>query len=78
MGNGLQRNDEDRLKPEMQPAMAKLTYRDAGLDLDLYGQSLAAMAPFLRRTHTPRVLQPPFSTSGKGKGGFFASLFSLD
>jgi phosphoribosylformylglycinamidine cyclo-ligase len=49
--------------------MAKLTYRDAGLDLELYEQSLQAMAPFLRRTHTPRVLG--------GMGGF-ASLFSLD
>ncbi len=46
-----------------------LTYRDAGLDLELYEQSLTAMVPFLRRTHTPRVLD--------GFGGF-ASLFSLD
>src|ERR671938_353968 len=45
-----------------------LTYRDAGLDLDLYEKSLASMVPFLRRTHTPRVLD--------GFGGF-ASLFSL-
>jgi len=45
------------------------TYRDAGLDLDLYEQSLAAIAPLLKRTHTPRVLD--------GFGGF-ASLFSLD
>jgi phosphoribosylformylglycinamidine cyclo-ligase len=49
--------------------MAKLSYRDAGLDLELYEQSLAAMAPLLKRTHTPRVLD--------GFGGF-ASLFSLD
>jgi phosphoribosylformylglycinamidine cyclo-ligase len=49
--------------------MAKLTYRDAGLDLDLYEQSLACMPPLLKRTHTPRVLD--------GFGGF-ASLFSLD
>ena len=49
--------------------MAKLTYRDAGLDLELYEQSLAGMVPFLKRTHTPRVLD--------GFGGF-ASLFSLD
>jgi phosphoribosylformylglycinamidine cyclo-ligase len=48
---------------------AKLTYRDAGLDLDLYEKSLASMVPFLKRTHTPRVLD--------GFGGF-ASLFSLD
>jgi phosphoribosylformylglycinamidine cyclo-ligase len=48
---------------------SNLTYRDAGLDLQLYEQSLAGMAPFLKRTHTPRVLD--------GFGGF-ASLFSLD
>jgi phosphoribosylformylglycinamidine cyclo-ligase len=47
----------------------KLTYRDAGLDLDLYEKSLAGMVPFIKRTHTPRVLD--------GFGGF-ASLFSLD
>jgi phosphoribosylformylglycinamidine cyclo-ligase len=60
-------NDEEK---------AKFTYRDAGLDLELYEQSLAGMAPFLKRTHTPRVLDSP----GKGgrKSGFFASLFSLD
>src|ERR1700722_3611529 len=49
--------------------MAKLTYRDAGLDLAVYEQTLAGMVPFLKRTHTPRVLD--------GFGGF-ASLFSLD
>src|SRR5438128_2548331 len=47
----------------------KLTYREAGLDLELYEQSLAGMMPFIKRTHTPRVLD--------GFGGF-ASLFSLD
>src|SRR2546423_15555385 len=47
----------------------KLTYRDAGLDLDLYEQSLAGMIPFIKRTHTPRVMD--------GFGGF-ASLFNLD
>lgn len=46
-----------------------LTYKDAGLDLDIYEQSLAAMPPLLKRTHGPRVLD--------GFGGF-ASLFSLD
>src|SRR6201987_2372916 len=51
------------------PSPTRLTYRDAGLDLELYEQSLAAIAPLLRRTHTPRVLD--------GFGGF-ASLFSLD
>jgi phosphoribosylformylglycinamidine cyclo-ligase len=52
-----------------EPESRKLTYRDAGLDLDLYEKSLAGMMPFLKRTHTPRVLD--------GFGGF-ASLFSLD
>src|SRR3954468_23301677 len=47
----------------------KLTYREAGVDLDVYEKSLAGMVPFLKRTHTPRVLD--------GFGGF-ASLFSLD
>src|SRR5262245_450364 len=56
-------------RPRRPTALTKLTYRDAGLDLDLYEQSLAGMMPFLRRTHTPRVLD--------GFGGF-ASLFSLD
>jgi phosphoribosylformylglycinamidine cyclo-ligase len=51
------------------PAAPPLTYRSAGLDLNVYEQTLAAMAPLLKRTHTPRVLD--------GFGGF-ASLFSLD
>ena len=49
--------------------MAKLTYRDAGVDLELYDQGLAGMVTFLKRTHTPRVLD--------GFGGF-ASLFALE
>src|SRR5246500_4243055 len=46
-----------------------LTYKASGLDLDVYERSIAGMVPFLRRTHTPRVLD--------GFGGF-AALFSLD
>src|ERR1700730_4104889 len=49
--------------------MAKLTYRDAGLDLHLYEQSLAGMVPFLKRTHTPR---------GLAGCGAFTILFRLD
>jgi phosphoribosylformylglycinamidine cyclo-ligase len=49
--------------------MTRLTYRDAGLDLEKYEESLAQIRPLVRRTHTPRVLD--------GFGGF-ASLFSLD
>ena len=47
----------------------KLTYRSAGLDLDVYEQSMSAIAPLARRTHSTRVID--------GFGGF-ASLFSLD
>lgn len=47
----------------------KLTYREAGLDLDVYEKSIDAIAPLARRTHSPRVLD--------GFGGF-ASLVSLD
>src|SRR5436853_3578683 len=50
-------------------AKKKLSYQAAGVDLELYEQSLAGMLPFIKRTHTPRVLD--------GFGGF-ASLFSLD
>src|SRR6266480_3855456 len=49
--------------------MASVSYRDAGLDLDVYERTIQGMVPLLRRTHTPRVLD--------GFGGF-ASLFSLD
>src|SRR5207245_1527170 len=61
-----------------QESKANLTYRDAGLDLEVYEQTLASIAPLLKRTHSPRVIS--VSTSGKRgkKGGFFASLFSLD
>jgi phosphoribosylformylglycinamidine cyclo-ligase len=50
-------------------AKQKLTYQAAGVDIALYEQSLAGMLPFIKRTHTPRVID--------GFGGF-ASLFSLD
>jgi phosphoribosylformylglycinamidine cyclo-ligase len=59
--------------------MGSVSYRDAGLDLEAYEQTLAALPPLLRRTHTPRVLPPSFPArrGGKGSSGF-AALFSLD
>lgn len=48
--------------------MAKLSYRDAGQNLELYNEGLDRIAPLLRSTHGPRVLD--------GFGGF-ASLFRL-
>lgn len=49
--------------------MAKITYRDAGVDLNLYQQAMARLPALMRRTHTPRVL--PLD-------GGFAGLFQLD
>lgn len=50
-------------------AMAKLTYKDAGVDLDIYEQSMARLPRLLKRTYSPRVL--PLE-------GGFAGLFQLD
>jgi phosphoribosylformylglycinamidine cyclo-ligase len=49
--------------------MAKLTYKSAGLDLDVYEQSMARLPRLAHRTFSPRVL--------KLDGGF-AGLFQLD
>ncbi len=49
--------------------MAKATYRDAGVDLDVYRQSMARLPKLLGRTFSPRVL--PLE-------GGFAGLFRLD
>src|SRR5215475_616380 len=49
--------------------MAKATYKDAGVDLEIYRQSMARLPPLLHRTFTPRVI--PLD-------GGFAGLFQLD
>jgi phosphoribosylformylglycinamidine cyclo-ligase len=49
--------------------MQKITYRDAGVDLEIYRESLARLPALLRRTHCPRVL--PWNNG-------FAGLFQLD
>lgn len=49
--------------------MSKLTYKDSGVDLDVYEQSMARLPRLLRQTHCPRVL--PLE-------GGFAGLFQLD
>jgi phosphoribosylformylglycinamidine cyclo-ligase len=50
-------------------SMAKTTYKDSGVDLAVYEQSMARLPRLLRRTHSPRVLP--------NEGGF-AGLFQLD
>ena len=49
--------------------MAKATYKDAGVDLEVYRQSMSRLPPLLHRTFTPRVM--PLD-------GGFAGLFQLD
>ena len=49
--------------------MAKATYKDAGVDLDVYRQAMARLPGLLTRTFTPRVI--PLE-------GGFAGLFQLD
>ncbi len=49
--------------------MAKATYKDSGVDLAVYEESMARLPRHLRRTHSPRVLP--------NEGGF-AGLFQLD
>ncbi|MEM6798412.1 MAG: phosphoribosylformylglycinamidine cyclo-ligase [Planctomycetota bacterium] len=49
--------------------MPKATYKDSGVDLEVYRQSMARLPSLMRRTHTPRVLP--------AEGGF-AGLFQLD
>lgn len=49
--------------------MAKATYKDSGVDLAVYEESMALLPRLLRRTHSPRVLP--------NEGGF-AGLFQLD
>ena len=49
--------------------MAKATYKDAGVDLEVYDQAMARLPRLLHRTYSPRVM--PLD-------GGFAGLFSLD
>ena len=49
--------------------MAKITYKDAGVDLDKYRDAMSRLPRLVRRTFTPRVI---------GSQGGFAGLFQLD
>ena len=49
--------------------MAKATYKDSGVDLELYGDAMKRLPALMTRTETPRVCRLP---------GGFAGLFSLD
>ena len=49
--------------------MAKITYKQSGVDLETYQESMSRLPKLLRRTHCPRVM--PWNNG-------FAGLFSLD
>ena len=49
--------------------MAKATYKDAGVDLDVYRDSMSRLPPLMHRTFSPRVIK---------QDGGFAGLFQLD
>jgi len=49
--------------------MQKITYKDSGVDLEVYQESMARLPSLLRKTHCPRVI--PWNNG-------FAGLFSLD
>ena len=58
--------------------MAKsLTYRDAGLNLDTYAETMSGVQSLIASTWGPNVLRSPFKGAG-GKGGSFASLYDLE
>ena len=61
--------DYNSTHPTSDDIMAKATYKDAGVDLEVYRQSMARLPKLLGRTYTPRVL--PLE-------GGFAGLFQLD
>ena len=49
--------------------MSKATYKESGVDLEVYAESMSRLPRLMRRTHSPRVLP--------NEGGF-AGLFQLD
>ena len=51
------------------PPMAKTTYKDAGVDLERYEESMRRLPRWLHRTYSPRVIPAD---------GGFAGLFQLD
>ncbi|MEM9659928.1 MAG: phosphoribosylformylglycinamidine cyclo-ligase, partial [Planctomycetota bacterium] len=49
--------------------MQRITYKDSGVDLQTYQESMSRLPRLLKRTHGPRVLPSPNG---------FAGLFLLD
>ena len=55
--------------PNWKPPQMAATYKDAGVDLDVYAESMSRLPRLMHRTHSPRVIP--------NEGGF-AGLFQLD
>jgi len=51
------------------PPQKSVSYKDAGVDLELYEQAMERLPAMMKKTHTPRVMDLP---------GGFAGLFRLD
>src|SRR6266550_3102248 len=51
------------------PAMGKVTYKDAGVDLEVYDEAMTRLPKLMHRTFSPRVMR---------LDGGFAGLFQLD
>lgn len=56
--------------------MAKATYKDAGVDLDLYADAMARLPGLIGRTNTPRVLRLDQGFAGLFQLDFTGSLFA--
>ena len=58
--------------------MAKATYKDAGVDLDVYREAMARLPRLVSRTHTPRVLRRDQGFAGLFELDFASRLFARD
>ncbi len=56
--------------------MGNITYKDAGVDLDVYQESMARLGRLLRRTHTPRVIPLEAGFAGLLQLDFESPLFA--
>ncbi|RIK70475.1 MAG: phosphoribosylformylglycinamidine cyclo-ligase [Planctomycetota bacterium] len=56
--------------------MAKVTYKDAGVDLAVYEESMSRLPRLMRRTHCPRVLPWEHGFAGLFRMDFTGGLFA--
>ncbi|MBN1590516.1 MAG: phosphoribosylformylglycinamidine cyclo-ligase, partial [Pirellulales bacterium] len=56
--------------------MSKVTYKDAGVDLDTYREAMARLPRLINRTQTPRVLRLDGGFAGLCRLDFANQLFA--